>query len=113
MGNILVLNRKILTNSTSTTYSSSILYRNGSEVFILVFLYKDNSSSIRIDNTSIELEIVVNSKAFILLSQELSLIELQLLCLCKIIGSNEQGIVSLKADDSEGLLTIEEARVVS
>ena len=76
MGNILVLNREILTNSTPTAYSSSILYRNGSEVFILVFLYKGNSSSIYIDNTSIKLEIIVNSKVFILLSQELSLIEL-------------------------------------
>jgi hypothetical protein len=100
-------------NSTPTTYSSSILYRNGSEVFILAFLYKGNSSSIYIDNTSIELEIVVNNKAFTLLSQELSLMELQLLCLCKIISSDKQNIVSLKADDSEGLLTIEEARVVS
>jgi hypothetical protein len=63
-------------NSTSTTYSSSILYRNGSEVFILVFLYKSNSSNIRINNISIKLEIIVNSKAFIFLSQELSLIKL-------------------------------------
>jgi hypothetical protein len=76
LGNILVLNREILTNSTPTAYSNSILYRNGSEVFILVFLYKSNSSNIRIDNTSIKLEIVINSKAFIFLSQKLSLIEL-------------------------------------
>jgi hypothetical protein len=76
LGNILVLNREILINSTPTAYSNSILYRNSSEVFILVFLYKGNSSSIYIDNTSIKLEIIVNSKVFILLSQELSLIEL-------------------------------------
>jgi hypothetical protein len=66
--NILVLNREILINSTSITYSSSILYRNSSEGFILVFLYKSNSSSIYINNTSIKLEIIVKSKAFILLS---------------------------------------------
>ena len=113
MGNILVLNREILTNSTSTTYSSSILYRNGSEVFVLAFLYKGDSSGIRMDNTSIELEIVINSKAFMLLSQELSLLELQLLRFCKIVGSDKQGVVSLKANDSEGLLAIEEVRVVS
>jgi hypothetical protein len=65
-----------LTNSAPTAYSSGILYRNGSEVFILAFLYKGNSSGIRMDNTSIKLEIMVNSKAFMLLSQELSLIEL-------------------------------------
>jgi hypothetical protein len=76
LGNILVLNRKILINSTPITYSSSILYRNDLEVFILIFLYKSNSSSIYIDNTSIKLEIIVNNKAFIFLSQELSLIEL-------------------------------------
>jgi hypothetical protein len=102
-----------LTNSAPTACSSGILRRNGSEVFILAFLYKGNSSSIRMDNTSIELKIVVNSEAFTLLSQELSLLELQLLRLYKIVGSDKQGIVSLKADDSEGLLAIEEARVVS
>ena len=63
-------------NSTLTAYSSSILYRNSLEVFILVFLYKSNSSNIYINNTSIKFEIIVNSKAFILLSQELSLIKL-------------------------------------
>jgi hypothetical protein len=113
LGDILVLNREILTNSAPTACSSSILRRNGSEVFVLAFLYKGDSSSIRMDNTSIELEIVVNSEAFTLLSQELSLIELQLLCLCKIIGSDKQGVVSLKADDSEGLLAIKEAKVIS
>jgi hypothetical protein len=76
LGNILVLNREILINNTPIIYSSSILYRNGSEVFILVFLYKGNSNSIRINNTFIKLEIIVNSKVFILLSQELSLLEL-------------------------------------
>ena len=68
LGNILVLNKEILTNSTSITYNSSIFYRNSSEVFILVFLYKSNSSNIHIDNTSIKLEIIVNNKAFIFLS---------------------------------------------
>jgi hypothetical protein len=68
LGNILVLNKEILINSAPITYSSSILYKNGLKVFILVFLYKSNSSSIRINNTSIKLEIIVNSKAFILLS---------------------------------------------
>ena len=68
LGNILVFNKEILTNNTPITYSSSIFYRNGSEVFILVFLYKSNSSSIYINNTFIKLEIIVNSKAFIFLS---------------------------------------------
>jgi hypothetical protein len=76
LGNILVLNREILTNSTPTTYSNSIFYRNNSEVFILVFLYKSNSSNICMNNTSIKLEIIIKSKEFTLLSQELSLIKL-------------------------------------
>ena len=82
-------------------------------VFILVFLYKSNSSSIYIDNTFIKLEIIVNSKAFILLSQELSFLELQLFYFYKIVSSNKQGIISLKANNSEGLLIIEEARIIS
>ena len=72
----MVFNREILTNNTPTTYNSSIFYRNSSEVFILVFLYKSNSSSIYIDNTSIKFEIIVKSKGFIFFSQELSLIKL-------------------------------------
>ena len=78
-----------MTNSAPTTCGSSVLRRNGSEVSALAFLRKGNSSGIRMDNTSIELEIVVNSKAFTLLSQELSLMELQLLCLRKIVSSDE------------------------
>jgi hypothetical protein len=68
LGNILVLNREILINSTLITYSNSILYRNSLEVFILVFLYKSNSSSIYINNTSIKLKVIVKSKEFIFLS---------------------------------------------
>jgi hypothetical protein len=64
LGDILVLNREILTNSTFTIYSSNILYRNSLKVFILVFLYKSNSSSIHIDNTSIKLEIIIKSEGF-------------------------------------------------
>jgi hypothetical protein len=76
LGDILVLNREILTNSTPTAYSSSILRRNGLEVLALAFLYKGDFSSIYIDNTSIKLEIIVKSEEFTLLSQKLSLIEL-------------------------------------
>ena len=76
MGDILVLDGEILTNSTPTTCGSGVLRGNGSEVFALVFLHKGNSSSIRINNTSIKLEIMVKSKGFTLLSQELSLMEL-------------------------------------
>jgi hypothetical protein len=63
-----VLNKEILINSTSITYNSNIFYRNSSDVFILVFLYKSNSSSIYIDNASIKLEIIVKSKGFMFFS---------------------------------------------
>jgi hypothetical protein len=63
-----VLNKEILINSTSITYNSNIFYRNSSDVFILVFLYKSNSSSIYIDNASIKLEIIVKSKEFMFFS---------------------------------------------
>jgi hypothetical protein len=55
-------------NSTPITCNSNILYRDSSEVFILVFLYKSNSSSIYIDNTFIKFEIIVKSKGFIFFS---------------------------------------------
>jgi hypothetical protein len=66
-----------------------------------------------VDNASIELEIVVSRKAFTLLGQEFSLLELQMLHLSEVVVSHEQSIVSLKADDAEGVVAIEQARVVS
>jgi hypothetical protein len=41
-----------------------------------VFLYKGNTSGISANNTSIKLEIIVSRKAFTLLGQEISLLEL-------------------------------------
>ena len=50
---------------TFITYSNSIFYKNSLEVFILVFLYKSNSSSIYINNIFIKLEIIIKNKRFI------------------------------------------------
>jgi len=41
-----------------------------------VFLYKSNTGRVSANNTSIKLEIIVSYKAFTLLSQEISLLEL-------------------------------------
>jgi len=60
-----------------------------------------------VDNASIELEIVVSRKVFTLLGQEFSLLELQMLHLSEVVVSHEQGIVSLKADNTKGVVTIE------
>ena len=68
LDNILVFNKKILINNTFIIYSNNIFYRNSLEVFILVFLYKSNSSSIYINNTSIKLEIIIKNKRFIFFS---------------------------------------------
>jgi hypothetical protein len=68
LDNILVFNKEILINNTPITYNSSIFYRNSLEVFILVFLYKSNSSNIYINKIFIKLEIIVNNKVFIFLS---------------------------------------------
>jgi hypothetical protein len=46
------------------------------EVTILVFLREGNTGGISANNTSIKLEIVVSYKAFTLLGQEISLLEL-------------------------------------
>jgi hypothetical protein len=68
LDNILVFNKEILINSTFIIYNNSILYRNNLKVFILVFLYKNNSSNIYINNIFIKLEIIIRNKVFIFFS---------------------------------------------
>jgi hypothetical protein len=53
---------------TSTTRHSYILNYYYLEVSILLFLREGNTSRISINNASIKLEIIVNYKAFTLLS---------------------------------------------
>jgi hypothetical protein len=91
---------------TSTTHRSRILNYHYSEVSTLSFLREGNTSRISIDNASIKLKIIVSHKAFTLLSQEFSLLELQILHLSEIVVSHEQSIVSLKANDTKGVVTI-------
>jgi hypothetical protein len=42
-----------------------------------------------------------------LLGQEISLLELQILYLSKVVVSHKQSIVSLEADDTKGVVAIE------
>ena len=90
-----------------TTSHSRVLNYYQVEVTILAFLYKGNASRISANNTSIKLKIMVSYKAFTLLSQEFSLLELQMLYLSEVVVSHEQSIISLKADDTKGVVTIE------
>jgi hypothetical protein len=62
--------------NTPTTSCSRILDYHRVEVTTLALLYEGNAGGISINNTSIKLEIVVSYKAFILLGQEISLLEL-------------------------------------
>jgi hypothetical protein len=64
----LFLNRKVSTHNTSTTYRSRILSCYRVEVTVLAFLRKGDTSGIGMNNTSIELEVVVSRKTFALLS---------------------------------------------
>jgi hypothetical protein len=62
--------------NTPTTSYSRILNYYRVEVTILALLCEGNASGISVNNTSIKLEIIVSRKVFILLSQEISLLEL-------------------------------------
>jgi hypothetical protein len=59
------------------------------EVTTLAFLREGDAGGISANNTSIELEIVVSRKAFTLLGQEISLLELQILYLSEVVVSHE------------------------
>jgi hypothetical protein len=68
LSNILVLDGEVLAYSAPTTSCSHILVANDFEVLALALLHKGNSSGFGMDNPTIELEIIVGSEAFTLLS---------------------------------------------
>jgi hypothetical protein len=76
LGDILFLNYKVSTYNAPTTSYSYILNYYRVEVTTLALLRKGDTGRISANNTSIKLEIMVSYKAFILLSQEISLLEL-------------------------------------
>jgi hypothetical protein len=85
----LFLDREVSIYNISTASYSCILNCYRVEVTILALLRKGDTGGISANNTSIKLEIVVSYKAFTLLSQEISLLELQILHLSKVIISHE------------------------
>jgi hypothetical protein len=82
LGYILFLDYKVRVYSTSTARRGGVLSRYGLEVTILALLYKSDSGDLRlynysvfggfsgfgVYNTSIELQIIVKGKLFLLLS---------------------------------------------
>jgi hypothetical protein len=113
LGNILFLNREVSTYNAPTTSCSHVLDYYRVEVTILAFLRESNTGRVSANNTSIKLEIIVSYKAFTLLGQEISLLELQILYLSEVVISHEQSVISLKANNTKGIIAIEQARVIS
>jgi hypothetical protein len=65
----LFLNREVSTYNASTTYYSRVLSYYRVEVTVLAFLREgDTTSGISVNNVSIELEVMVSRKTFVLLS---------------------------------------------
>ena len=76
LGDILFLNYEVSTYNAPTTSHSRVLDYYRVEVTTLAFLRKSDTGGVSTNNASIELEVVVSRKAFTLLGQEISLLEL-------------------------------------
>jgi hypothetical protein len=76
LGDVLFLNHEVSTYNAPTASYSRVLDYYRVEVTTLAFLRKGDAGGISANNTSIKLEIVVSYKAFTLLGQEISLLEL-------------------------------------
>jgi hypothetical protein len=72
----LFLDREVSTYNAPIAGYSRVLDCHRVEVTTLAFLREGDTGGISANNTSIELEIVVSRKAFTLLGQEISLLEL-------------------------------------
>ena len=95
LSNILVLDSKVLTYSTSTTGRGSILVTNDFEVLVLAYLRKSNTSIAGVDNSSVELEVIIKGKTLAFLGQKLRLFQACLLFFSEIVISDKEGIISL------------------
>ena len=112
MSDILVLDSEVLTYNTSTTGHGDILITDDFEVLALAYLYKSNTSVASVDNSSIKLEVVIVGKILAFLGQKPGLLQSQLLLFSKGVVSDKEYIISLKVDNTKGLIIIEEAGVV-
>jgi hypothetical protein len=99
--------------STFITSYNIIFVINNFEILILVYLYKGNTSIASVNNSFIELEIIIKGETLAFLDQKPSLLQSQLLLFSEGIVFNKECIISLKADNTKGLITIEETRIIS
>jgi hypothetical protein len=74
LSDILVLDNKVLIYSTFIANHGNVLVINTFEVLVLVYLYKGNTSVISVDNSFIELEVVVKGETLMFLGQKPSLL---------------------------------------
>ena len=56
--------------STSTTSRDSIFVTDDFEILVLVYLYKDNTSVTGVDNSSVELEVIITGEILAFLGQK-------------------------------------------
>jgi hypothetical protein len=108
----LVLDGEILIYNTSTTGRGSVLITDDFEILTLTYLREGNTSITGMDNPSVKLEVVIKGKTLAFLGQKPGLLQSQLLLFSEGVVSDEECIVSLKADNTKGLIAIEEAGVV-
>jgi hypothetical protein len=75
----LILDGEVLMYSTSTTSRGSVLVADDLEVLALVYLRKGNTSVVSVDNSSVELQVVVGGETLVFLGQKPGLLQSQLL----------------------------------
>jgi hypothetical protein len=77
-----------------------------------VYLRKGNTSVVGVDNSSIELQVVIKGETLTFLSQKPGLLQSQLLLFSEGVVFNEERIINLKANNIKRLIVIKEAGVV-
>jgi hypothetical protein len=74
LSDILVLDNEVLTYNTFITSRGNVLVVNTFEVLALVYLCKGNTNVISVDNSFIELEVVIGGETLAFLGQKPSLL---------------------------------------
>ena len=108
----MVLDGEVLTYSTSTTGRGGVLVADDFEVLALAYLRKGNTSVAGVDNSSVELEVVIKGETLAFLDQKLRLFQTCLLFFSEIVVSDEEGVISLQTNNTKGSITIKKAGVV-
>jgi hypothetical protein len=95
LGDILILDIKVLTYNAFITYYGGVLVINDLEVFTLLYLGKGDHDIFNMDNTTIKLQVVIKGESFTFLGQELGLYQSYLLLFNEGIVFNKERIVNL------------------